>query len=86
MYAIYYTDGEESLVFPSVNVVTSLKSKLALLYIYMLNVHVGVSPSLVEKQKLTMREVGSRGLDLTQQPIVLLFVFIICQKRRVKKA
>ena len=39
-----------------------------------------------DRQPLILRQVDSRGLDLTQQPIVLLFTSIICQKRRVKKA
>ena len=39
-----------------------------------------------DRQSLILRQVDSRGLDLTQQPIVLLFTSTICQKRRIKKA
>ena len=39
-----------------------------------------------DRQPLILRHVDSRGLDLIQQPIVLVFASIICQKRRVKKA
>ena len=48
--------------------------------------YVKLLKSIVEKLKLTMREEGSRGLRLTQQPIVLLFASTVCQKQRVKKA
>ena len=39
-----------------------------------------------DRQPLILRQVDSRGLDLTQQPIVLLFASTICHKPRVKKA